>query len=69
MMAHNPRHSCVFIVRTWAEARGEDLAELRGTVRDMHSGETRYFRTWEDLLAFMERHHATQARRYSPPDT
>ena len=68
MMAENRRRSNVFIVRTWTEARGEHLVELRGMVREVRSGETRYFRTWESLLAFVERHHATQEKGDSLSD-
>lgn len=68
MMARIARRSCVFIVRTWTEARGEHWEELRGMVRELQSGETRYFRTWEELLAFVERHHEVYERRDRPFD-
>ncbi len=53
MMVCTPRRSQVYIVRTWTEEWDADLVEIRGMVRNVHSGETRYFRTWKDLLQFV----------------
>ncbi len=61
MMAHFDRHSRIFIVRLWVEER-ETILLLRGMVRNVESGETRYFRQWQDLVAFVdkERRRATK---------
>jgi hypothetical protein len=61
-MGQRARHTYVFLVRTWSETRNAHLLELRGMVRNLHSGETRYFRTWGDLLGFIERDFEEQER-------
>jgi len=43
----------LFTIRMWAEALGKDHAEWRGQVRHVTSGETRYFRDWPALVAFL----------------
>ncbi len=43
----------LFTVRMWAEALDRERAEWRGQVRHVTSGETRYFRDWPALLAFL----------------
>lgn len=45
----------LFTVRLWSEPLDGDLAEWRGQVRHVSSGETRYFREWSTLVAFLER--------------
>ena len=42
-----------FAVRVWQEDLGEGCFEWRGQVRHMLSGETRYFRDWQSLAAFI----------------
>ena len=66
-MAQTMRRSQIYLVRTWTEARSEDSVELRGMVRDLHSGETRYFRTWDDLVAFVDRQFDTLERSVFVP--
>jgi hypothetical protein len=46
-------HSHLFTVRIWPEAVGGEL-EWRGKVQHVTSGETRYFRDWSTLVAFLE---------------
>jgi hypothetical protein len=55
MMANFERHSRIFIVRLWAEERETDILLLRGMVRNVESGETRYFRQWQEFVAFMDK--------------
>lgn len=43
----------LFTVRVWAEPLGNGQTELRGQVRHVLSGETRYFREWPDLIAYL----------------
>lgn len=43
----------LFTIRMWAEALDADRAEWRGKVQHMASGETRYFRDWPALVAFL----------------
>jgi hypothetical protein len=45
--------SCLFTLRLWPEAMSGDKAELRAEVRHVQSGEVRYFRDWESLVAFL----------------
>jgi hypothetical protein len=48
--AHPRSH--LFTVRIWSEAVGEEI-EWRGKVQHVTSGETRYFRDWSALVAFL----------------
>jgi hypothetical protein len=43
----------LFTVRLWVELFGDDQREVRMQVRHVLSGETRYFRTWSDVAAFV----------------
>jgi hypothetical protein len=47
-------HSQLFTLRLWPEALGDGQAEWRGQVRHLPSGETRYFREWPALVAFLQ---------------
>jgi hypothetical protein len=62
-MAHRARHSRIFVVRTWLEERGDGCAEVRGMMRAVASGETRYFHTWDEVVAFLDLHSDLQERR------
>jgi chemotaxis methyl-accepting protein methylase len=46
--------SQLFSVRLWPEDLGDGRAEWRGQVRHLASGETRYFREWPALVAFLQ---------------
>jgi hypothetical protein len=49
-----PAHrSHLFTVRLWAEELGDGQTEWRGQVQYVLSGETRYFRDWAALVAFV----------------
>jgi hypothetical protein len=43
----------LFLVRLWVEPLVDNQGEVRMQVRHVLSGETRYFRTWSDLVAFL----------------
>ncbi len=45
--------SQLFTVRVWREELEAGRFEWRGKVQHALSGETRYFRRWEDLIAFI----------------
>lgn len=45
--------SQLFTVRVWLEDLGEGRSEWRGQVQHVLGGETRYFRDWETLVAFI----------------
>lgn len=49
---HHSR-SHLFTVRVWVERFGQDQSEMRMQIRHLGSGETRYFREWPDLAAFV----------------
>jgi hypothetical protein len=46
--------SHLFTLRLWPEALGDSQSEWRGQVRHVTGGETRYFRDWEVLVAFLQ---------------
>jgi hypothetical protein len=46
--------SHLFTVRLWSEALGGEQHEVRMQVRHVLSGETRYFRAWPALAAYMQ---------------
>ena len=60
MMAQHDRHSRIFIVRLWTEEREANTPILRGMVRNVTSGETRYFRAWHDFVAFLDKERQVQ---------
>jgi hypothetical protein len=62
-MAQDVRRSHIFVVRTWTEDTGELRWDLRGMVRNIQSGETRYFRCWKELVAFVGAQAEAQERR------
>ena len=41
-------------MRLWVEPVAVDRTEVRGRVQHVLTGEARYFRTWPELLAFVE---------------
>ena len=47
------QHSQLFTVRLWTEELGDGRREWRGQVRHVTSGETRYFREWPTLIAWL----------------
>lgn len=49
----NVQHSQLFTVRVWIEPLGNGQTELRGQVRHVLSGETRYFREWAVLIVYI----------------
>ncbi len=49
----NIQHSQLFTIRVWTEPLGNGQSELRGQVRHVLTGETRYFREWAALIAYV----------------
>lgn len=43
----------LFTVRVWRERVGDERIEMRGKVQHVLTGETRYFRDWQTLRAFV----------------
>jgi len=41
-------------LRMWAEELGDGQIEWRGKVQHVLSGQTRYFRDWEALIAYLQ---------------
>ncbi len=46
--------SHLFTLRLWPEDLGAGQVDWRGKVQHVNSGETRYFRDWPTLEAFVE---------------
>ncbi len=56
-------NSHLFTVRLWLEDLGDGEVEYRGQAQHVLSGETRFFRDWATLAAFVaERVTAAQAQ-------
>lgn len=49
------RDEQIFVVRTWREHGAAGDRQRRASVTHVVSGERRYFRTFEELSAFIER--------------
>jgi hypothetical protein len=64
-IASVPR-SQLFTVRLWREDLGDGRSEWRGQVQHVLSYETRYFRDWQTLAAFLveqlEKHSALRGK-------
>ncbi len=41
-------------LRMWPEALGDGQIEWRGKVQHVLSGQTRYFRDWDTLIAYLQ---------------
>jgi hypothetical protein len=41
------------MVRLWIEPLGNQQSEVRMQVKHLLSGETRYFRTWSEVVVFL----------------
>ena len=52
-LAARPR-SCLFAVRVWIEELGDGAGEERMQVRHVLSGETRHFRAWPEMVAYLQ---------------
>ncbi len=63
-----PSRSQLFTVRLWRENLGDGRSEWRGQVQHALSRETRYFRDWPTLVAFLveqlEKHAAPTEEGY-----
>ncbi len=46
--------SHLFMVRVWLEELGQGKTEWRGKVQCVASGQARYFRDWQTLVAYLE---------------
>ncbi len=44
----------MFTLRMWPEALGDGQIEWRGKVQHVLSGEARYFRDWDTLIAYLQ---------------
>lgn len=50
-----PRSSPIFTIRLWQEPLDTDHVEWRGEVKNILSGEVRYFRDWGSLALLLPR--------------
>ena len=48
------QRSHLFTVRIWSEILGDGRKEWRGQVRYVINNDTRYFREWSTLVAFIK---------------
>ena len=65
-------HSELFTVRLWHEDQGEGRVAWRGKVQHVLSGEMRYFRDWQVLLAFLQEartESSINGQEHLPADT
>ena len=46
--------SHLFTMRIWSEPIGSGKSEWRGRVQHISSGETAYFRHWENLIRYID---------------
>jgi hypothetical protein len=70
--AQEPSQARLFTVRLWREDLGAGQREWRGEVRDVVSGERRYFRDWPALIASLQALLAAQEldrQQVDPPNT
>ncbi|MBM3130508.1 MAG: hypothetical protein FJ009_18005 [Chloroflexi bacterium] len=52
---HPPRHeSHLFTIRVWLEEREDGKKEWRGQIRNVTTGNARYFRDWCALIAYLQ---------------
>lgn len=45
----HPSATAIFTLRLWQEELGQDQCEWRGEVKNVRTGEVRYFRRWEEI--------------------
>jgi hypothetical protein len=43
----------IFVIRLWQEALGDEASEWRGEIKNVITGEVRYFRTWQSLSTLL----------------
>ncbi len=48
------RYTRSFVVRLWCEDLGQSRREWRSMVQDLSSGEVRFFRDWQKLVAWVQ---------------
>jgi hypothetical protein len=54
--SHHPPHpsaTVIFTLRLWQEGLGQGLCEWRGEVKNVQTGEVRYFRSWAEIAALV----------------
>jgi hypothetical protein len=67
-MATPSVNSHLFTVRLWTWPEADDQTEWRGKVTHVLSGETRYFREWQELVDHLRAMLATGERSPSTDD-
>ncbi|MCB0157497.1 MAG: hypothetical protein KDD83_05165 [Caldilineaceae bacterium] len=50
-----PQSATIFTLRLWYEALDEGSGEWRGELKNLVTGEVRYFRTWAEIAALVPR--------------
>lgn len=62
----SPR-SQLFLARVWKEPRSRGGNAVRVQIRHVLSGETRYFRRWRDVVAFVMERMEEEEPEPGPP--
>ena len=45
--------TAILTLRLWREPLGNDRSEWRGEIKHLTTGETRYFRRWEEIVELL----------------
>ena len=62
----------ILTLRLWHEQVGHDQSEWRGEIKNLSTGEMRYFRRWDEIAALARRMigvHDTTSRTLPAEDT
>ena len=65
---HHHSPSQFFTLRIWLESLGNGQSETRLQVRHVLTGETRYFREWAALIAYVTERLAIESENRSGDD-
>ena len=49
----SPPVTIIFTLRLWQESLGQGRCEWRGEVKNLQTGEARYFRRWQEIAALV----------------
>lgn len=60
--------SQLFLARVWKEPRSRGGNAIRVQIRHVLSGETRYFRRWRDVVAFVMERMEEEHPEPGPPE-
>ena len=55
-----PPPSVILTLRLWHEPLGNDQSEWRGEIKNLSTGEARYFRRWDEIAALARKMIGTE---------